>query len=120
LGDYCPEGVRMVESRMLTEDTPLRRSETAVSAEVGGELVALDVTRGVCYGLNSVGTRVWQLLETPRSTSEIVETLIAEYEVSPEVCTEQTSSLLSDLLGAHLVAVAPSSPAGDASLQRGD
>jgi hypothetical protein len=98
----------MADNRIsLTADSHLARAETALSAEVGGELVALNVNRGVCYGLNHIGSRIWQLLETPRFVREIVDTLLSEYEVSPEACAEQTLNLLRDLLDAELVVVLP-------------
>lgn len=103
-------------SASLTADSYVARAETALSAEVGGELVALDVNRGVCYGLNHIGTRIWQLLETPRFVREIVDTLVREYEVSPEVCAEQTLNLLRDLLAAELVVALPPLNAADEAI----
>lgn len=87
----------------LTEDTRVEWAQTAISTEIDGELVALDVTKGVCYGLNRMGTRIWQLIETPRSAREIAEILLTEFEVPPEVCTEQTLNLLRELAAADLV-----------------
>lgn len=91
------------QTSALTEDTPVRWSESAISTEVDGELIALDVNRGVCYGLNRIGTRIWQLLDTPRSARQISEVLVQEFDVSPDVCTEETLSLLRDLAAAELV-----------------
>lgn len=87
----------------LTDDTPVIWSKTALSTEVDGELVALDVTKGVCYGLNRVGTRIWQLLESPRSARQIADILVGDFDVSPEECLEQTGSLLRELVAAELV-----------------
>jgi hypothetical protein len=87
----------------LTADTPVGWAQTAISTEIDGELVALDVTKGVCYGLNRMGTRIWQLMETPRSAREIADILLTEFEVSPEVCREQTLTLLRELAAADLV-----------------
>lgn len=87
----------------FTEDTPVTWSKTALSTEVDGELVALDVTKGVCYGLNRVGTCIWQLLETPRSARQIAEILVPDFDVSPDDCLQQTDSLLRELMTAELV-----------------
>ena len=88
---------------LFTPDTPVRWSESAIATEIDGELVALDMTKGVCFGLNQVGTRIWQLLEEPRSSREVADILASEFDVSPEVCLEQTSNLLRELLVAELV-----------------
>ena len=91
------------DTDILDANTRVAWAESAISTEIDGELVALDVTRGVCYGLNRIGTRIWQLLETPRSAREISDTLVQEFDVSPEVCTEQTVNLLRELKAAELV-----------------
>lgn len=87
----------------ITEDTLVQWAETAISTEIEGELVALDVTKGVCYGLNRVGTRIWQLLEQPRSAREVADILVEQFDVSPEECREQTLNLVRELAAAELV-----------------
>jgi hypothetical protein len=97
----------------LTADTRVERAQTAISTEVDGELVALDVTQGVCYGLNRIGTRIWQLTETPRSAREVAEILVSEFDVAPEVCTDQSMQLFSDLIAAGLLTPMAPGKAGD-------
>jgi hypothetical protein len=84
-------------------DTPVGWAETAISTEIDGELVALDVTKGVCYGLNRMGTRIWHLLETPRSARQIADVLTSEFDVEPDICLQQTTDLLRELAVAELV-----------------
>lgn len=94
----------------LTDTVCLVQSDTAICTEISGEAVALDIKRGVCYGLNQVGTRIWQLVETPRTISDVVDILVDEYDVERGVCSVQTLSLFSDLLQAGLIE--ESTPAG--------
>lgn len=87
-------------------DTPIIRSTSAATAEIDGQLVALDVNKGVCYGLNEVGTRIWTLIETPASARTISEVLLDEYDVDPAMAEEQTLDLLCELLAAELAVAA--------------
>ena len=87
----------------LTADTPVAWAETALSTNIDGELVALDVTKGVCYGLNRMGTRIWELIETPRSARQVADILVSEFDVAPDVCLDETLSLLRELAAAELV-----------------
>lgn len=51
--------------------------------------VLLDINKGLCYSLNAVGGRIWQLLESGHSkpsSDDIVEALAREF---PEVPREQ-------------------------------
>lgn len=82
----------------VISDILVQRSPTAAAAEVDGQLVALDVNKGVCYGLNAVATRIWQLIETPTNVDAIVATLIDEYDVEEDVCLEQTLALIDELM----------------------
>jgi hypothetical protein len=80
----------------------IRCSDT-LTADVGGEIVALNVDRGQCYGLNEVASRVWELLAEPRSLSAICDALAEEYEVDPTTCGEQVGKLIADLVSEGLV-----------------
>jgi hypothetical protein len=68
----------------LSPDTLLTRNATVLSSEVSGKVVMMDVEAGKYFGLNGVGSRVWALLETPRSVAEIARLLSGEYDVTYE------------------------------------
>lgn len=89
-------------SALLSLDMAVSRTSSAVSAEIDGQMVALDINKGVCYGLNEVATRIWQIIETPSSTREIADILIEEYEVDRDMCEAHVRDLLADLLAADL------------------
>jgi hypothetical protein len=48
---------------------------------LGDEAVILNVSTGIYFGLDSLGTRMWQLISEHGSLEKVVETLLAEYEV---------------------------------------
>ncbi len=77
--------------------TVVVRNNGFMEAEVDQEIVALNVEKGTCYGLNSVGARVWRLLASPVSVAEICETLVGEYQVDPDTCEKEVLDLLQDL-----------------------
>lgn len=79
------------------------RSSGTLAAEVNGEVVALSVERGQCYGMNDVASRVWQLLAEPRSLEEICEALTADYDVEMGTCRQEVSRLLEELRSENLV-----------------
>lgn len=49
---------------------------------VEDEAVLLDLDSGQYYGLNNVGTRIWQLLGAGHSASSICELVVQEFEVA--------------------------------------
>jgi hypothetical protein len=67
------------------------------------EAVILHVSSGSYYTLNDVGTRVWNLIQSPILGSAIRDTLLAEYDVEPEVCEKDLIALLNDLSERSLI-----------------
>ena len=82
---------------MIDLATTLVRKSTAATAEVDGQLVALDIDSGSCYGLNKVATRIWDLIAVPTTPESVVAALMADYDVDLAVCQEQTLDLINDL-----------------------
>ena len=81
------------------------RSPDALFSEVDGEFVALNINQGQCYGMDSIASRVWSLLEEPRSLEEICTALQGIYDVDPDTCRADVKSLLRSLTGEGLVSV---------------
>src|SRR2546425_7350428 len=80
-------------------------AQDQVSSDLGGEAAILQLTSGVYYGLNSVGARIWALLQQPRTVGDIRDTLLAEYDVTPERLERDLLALLSSLLAERLIEV---------------
>lgn len=93
----------------MSEELMVSRREGLVEAEVDGEIVALHVDKGTCYGFNQTATAVWKLIEQPRPVGEICEALAAEYDVPPEDCRRDVLALLRDLEGDGLISLEPQS-----------
>jgi DNA-directed RNA polymerase delta subunit len=87
----------------MDRNTRLVRCDELLEADVNGEIVALHVERGQCYGLNSVASEIWRMLAEPSSASEICEALRKEYDVDSSTCEAQVHNLLTDLLQDGLV-----------------
>jgi hypothetical protein len=90
----------------VTEDLLVKRKGGLIEAEVDGELVALHVDNGTCYGFNGTATRIWQLVEEPKRLSELRDTLMAEFDVDAETCDQDLRALLKDLEGDGLIEIA--------------
>ena len=69
-----------------------------LSARVGDELMMMSAERGVYLGLNEVGARIWELLETPRSREALYAALQVEFEVDAETCRTEVDDFLQELL----------------------
>jgi hypothetical protein len=59
-----------------------------VYRDLRGELVLLNLKTGVYFGLDPIGTRIWQLLQDRSSLQEVLDALLQEYEVAEAECRE--------------------------------
>ena len=87
----------------IADSHKVTRTADPVAVEVDGELVMMDIESGNYIGLSPVGTRIWELLEQPRSVGDLTATLEAEYDVPSEVCRAETSAFLEQLVQNGLV-----------------
>jgi len=86
----------------MTVETFTRNSTTA-TAEVDGQLVALDINAGICFGLNEVATTIWKLLDQHCDVADLCDALLDIYEIDRRTCEEQTLALLRELVDIGLV-----------------
>jgi hypothetical protein len=65
----------------LSLSSRVKVADDTLFQELSGETVLLELSRGVYYGLDEVGTRIWSLLADGRSLEETVDVLVEEYDV---------------------------------------
>jgi hypothetical protein len=68
-----------------------------ISTMIDDQCVMMHVERDHCIGLNTVGARIWELLETPLSPEGICARLLAEFDVTPETCRAETDAFLNEM-----------------------
>jgi hypothetical protein len=92
----------------LSLDTRVVADKGHVSADVGGELVMLSLETGEYYGMNEVAARIWALIQTEMSVLAVRDQLLRDYEdVTPERCTADLLSVLSQLIDWGVVHARP-------------
>ena len=74
-----------------------------VSAEVEGSLVLLDLETLAYHSLNRTAAVVWELLDVPKSSPELVEALCQRYDITPEKCDASVELLLREFTASNLV-----------------
>ena len=87
----------------INERTKVVRNEKLATGEIDGELVALDLDRGDCFGLDRVGAAIWQMAESPRTVAEIADALVESHDVERSRCLDDILPFVDDLLEAGLL-----------------
>ena len=81
-------------------------STEVISQEVSGETVLLDLESENYFGLDEVGTRIWQLIQESGDLQSIYNTMLEEYDVSEEQLEEDLEKLLEEVSKIGLVKLA--------------
>jgi hypothetical protein len=77
------------------------------SSQVADETIVVNFQNGYYYGLNEVGTFIWeQLKENPLSIAELKEKVLETFEIDETTCENDVQAILKDLIHEKLVETA--------------
>ena len=76
-----------------------------VSCDIGSQMAILNLKSGIYFGLNAVGSRIWELVQTPRRLGEVEAALLEEYDVRPEQLKPDVRGLCNKLFNAGLIEI---------------
>ena len=83
----------------------IRIADDVVFRDLSGEAVILNLSSGVYFGLDDVGTRMWHLLAEHGDGEKVVSTLLDEYDVEEARLRRDFDALLRQLTDKGLVTV---------------
>lgn len=98
---------------MSAGETPIdrtslvRRKSKQVHCYLGELAVLMDVESGEYFEVNAVGTAVWRQLEQPMSVEELIQRLLAGFDVEASTCERDVCAWLEKMRELGFVAVGP-------------
>lgn len=85
--------------------TVVKRHPSLLASQVNDDLVLFSAERGMYYGTQAVGGRIWSLIQDEVSVSGICDQLLAEFSVERETCERDVLQFLEQLETEGLVMV---------------
>jgi hypothetical protein len=79
--------------------------EGVLVRDLHGESVVLNLQTEKYFGLDEVGTRMWEVLTTADTIQAAYETLLVEYEVEPNLLRADMEKLISELVEHGLLVI---------------
>jgi len=76
-----------------------------VTTKMDGEIVMMSIDNGEYYGLDRVGSRIWEIIEKPVLVNALIDTLLDEFEVGREQCEMDTFEFLNQLFEKKLLLI---------------
>ena len=92
-------------TKIITEETKIKRNHTALTSNIEEQTIMMDLEKGNYYGLNAVGSRIWELGEQEISVKDICSSLIDEYEVEENHCKNVVLSFLEKMKESGLIII---------------
>ncbi|GAB6455616.1 hypothetical protein bcgnr5390_58550 [Bacillus luti] len=95
----------MIKKQVILLNQCVEQVKGNVVSDMDGEKVMLSIKNGKYYNLGRLGGVIWELIEKPIPVTQLVTTLMSEYEVEQLQCEGQVISFLEMLLEEGLVVV---------------
>ena len=91
----------------VDDATRIRRNAEILSAGVADETILLDPSDWMYVGFNETATRIWAVLDQPRSVGEIIRVLLRDYDVDRTTCEAQVTRFVEEMSGRGLLILEP-------------
>lgn len=89
----------------LTLQSVVGQSPDLVATTIEEQTALMSITNGAYYGMDKIGSRVWELIVQPRAVSAVVDQLLTEFEVDRPTCEQHVLAFLQKLADAELLSV---------------
>jgi hypothetical protein len=87
-----------VERRAL-----IRRAPDIVASEIDGEYLIMSIERGSYIALRDASARIWEILEQPHTFGSLIDALLGEYAVAPDICKRDVDEFLKEMIETNLI-----------------
>ena len=87
----------------FSDHTVFQRRKDLLSSRMDQDTVMMHPESGKYFSLNPVATRIWEMLEKPMTFSQIVGTLLNEFNVSSETCHKETREFIRTLMEKNII-----------------
>jgi Coenzyme PQQ synthesis protein D (PqqD) len=80
-----------------------KRGGQVIAQKASSEMLLFNMDDGNYYSLNEIGSRIWELCDGNHSVSQLVATLVAEYDAPKEDLEKDVAGLLDSLQSGKLI-----------------
>ena len=95
----------MIKVEKISIEHLVIQSEGNIVSDMGGEKVMLNIENGKYYNLGKIGGDIWELIDKTILVGELINNIVAKYDVNKEKCEEEVVSFLESMHEEGLVRV---------------
>ncbi|MBI4789684.1 MAG: PqqD family protein [Chloroflexi bacterium] len=89
----------------ITLETRIAKSDEIVAGKIDDEFVMMSIDNGKYYLMNPTGSRIWALLDEPRTIGELCAVLTGEFKITAADCQKEVVEFIDQLAARQVVKV---------------
>lgn len=82
----------------IASKTLISKTDNCVGVQLGNESVLMSIEKGEYYSLDPIGSRIWELLQTPKAFEQLCMQLEQEFNVDPDKFKDDVEGFLNELI----------------------
>jgi hypothetical protein len=95
----------MIINQHISIDAKVKQGEGNIVSNMGDEKVMLSISNGKYYNLGEMGGEIWDLVKEPMEVKQLVNSLLASFQVERKECEEQVVTFLNHLFDEDLIEI---------------
>lgn len=97
-----------MRNQAITQESIVRRDSNILTNTIDDQIVMMSLEKGHYYGMNPVGSRIWERLREPASVDALCDELLQEYQTDRQRCLHAVIAFLEKLHAAGLIEIVTS------------
>lgn len=95
----------MGATKTIDLEIKIVRKDEVLASNLDDEVVMMNLESDSYYGMNPVGSRIWELLERPLPVAELCAKLQEEFDVDDETCQGDVLPFIQKTIDEKLVRI---------------
>ncbi|AGX43811.1 lasso peptide biosynthesis PqqD family chaperone [Clostridium saccharobutylicum] len=90
---------------MVGYNTKVCQSKQIDTTDLNGDKVMMNLDKGKYFALNSVGSRIWEIIEQEIYVKDLIKILLQEYNIDKKTCESNVLNYLGVLENEELITI---------------
>ncbi|OIO66555.1 MAG: PqqD family protein [Zetaproteobacteria bacterium CG_4_9_14_3_um_filter_49_83] len=87
----------------ITMDLVIKRNPEMVFSDMDGEIVMMSIERGEYYGMDAIGSEIWNMLDEEISVADICSGLCKRFDVEESICRQDVLAFLEQMAERNII-----------------
>lgn len=87
----------------IDPEARFQRNPSILFNDFDDGIMMMDIDSGHYFDIDTIGSRIWGLLEEPASLASVCSQLATEYDVDDQTCLAETGSFFAEMAASGLI-----------------